>query len=107
VHWLLVAAICIPLRLDAAIAYLAANISNPFVAPFLVLAEVQIGSVILTGHSLALTARDLSDRGIGGLLAQTAVGTAVLSPGLAFVLGALTFGLVSLVRPRRGACDGS
>ena len=43
-HFPLCLAVCLPLQLDVVVAYLAANISNPLVAPFLVTAEVEIGS---------------------------------------------------------------
>lgn len=61
--------------------YLAANISNPLVAPFLVLAEVQVGSVLRRGTMHPLTVETL--RG--------------LSPwtfGLDLVVGAIVVGLV-------------
>ena len=94
-HWALVLAICLPLRLDAAASYLAANISNPFVAPFLLFAEVEIGSMVLTGHLLPVTAKGLSEHGVGGLLEETVVGTLLFAPSLALVLGAITYGLVA------------
>lgn len=49
-HWLLCLAVCLPFRLDAVLAYLGANISNPFVAPFLFTAELAIGALLLTGE---------------------------------------------------------
>jgi SAM-dependent methyltransferase len=53
-HLPIVLAICVPLRLDAPIAYVAANISLPFLAPFLWLAEIEIGAWLRTGIGLAL-----------------------------------------------------
>lgn len=55
-HLLLVIALALRFRLDGAIAYLAANISNPFVAPFLFTFEVQVGAVVLDGRPLVLGA---------------------------------------------------
>ena len=49
-HLPLCLVVCIPFGLDAVLAYVAANISNPLVAPFLVLSEVVIGSWLLHGH---------------------------------------------------------
>ena len=41
-HFLLCLSICVPLGLDLLICYLVANISNPLVAPFLVVLEVEL-----------------------------------------------------------------
>ena len=41
-HFPLCAAVCLPLRLDLVAAYLAAQVSNPFVAPFLVFSTVSV-----------------------------------------------------------------
>jgi len=99
-HWLLVLGICLPLRLDAPVAYLAANVSNPFFAPFLLFCEVQIGSLVLAGHSLAIAPRALADRGPGALAAETAVGTAIFAPAMALIFGAMAYALTALVRLR-------
>lgn len=102
-HLFLVMAICLPLKLDAPVSYLAANISNPLIAPFLLFAEVQIGSVMLTGRTLGFSAGELSARGVGGLALQTAIGTTVFAPAVGLILGALTYALVRVARRRRGA----
>src|SRR5687767_7898236 len=47
-HLPIILAVCLPLRLDAAVAYLAANISIPPIAPFLVFTAIQIGSRLRT-----------------------------------------------------------
>ena len=99
-HWAIVLAVCVPLELDAPVAYLAANVSNPFLAPFLFLAEVQIGSVLTTGALLPLTMAALQERGPGAFLTQTIVGIAVLAPVAALLFGALTYGIVALFRNR-------
>jgi len=46
-HWLIVIGVCVPLRLDAGVAYLAANISLPFIAPFITFAELETGAFVL------------------------------------------------------------
>src|SRR5258706_14982160 len=79
-HWAIVLAACVPLKLDAPVAYLAANISNPLFAPFLLLAEVQVGSVLTTGALLPLTMDALEARGPTGFITQTIVGITVLAP---------------------------
>jgi len=98
VHWALVIGVCLPLRLDVPVAYLAANISVPFIAPFLLLGEVQTGSLAMTGALLPLTADGMRSRGAGDYAAQLAVGTAILAPLSALVAGALTYVLVRLKR---------
>ena len=47
VHWALVLAICLPLRLDAGVAYLASNVSLPFFAPFITFAEIAVDARVL------------------------------------------------------------
>ena len=53
-HWLIVIAVCVPLRLDTGVAYLAANISMPFIAPFITFAEVETGALLLHGRFMAI-----------------------------------------------------
>ena len=93
-HLWIVIAVCVPLRLDAALAYLAANISLPFVIPFILLTEVELGSIARTGHALGLTAIE-AQRRASELAKELLVGTLILSPALAVVGGALTFGLAA------------
>ncbi|MGO8998498.1 MAG: DUF2062 domain-containing protein [Polyangiaceae bacterium] len=101
-HLWIVIAVCVPLRLDAALAYLAANISLPFVIPFILLAEVELGSLARTGHALALSAAEAQRRAFGELAKEVVVGTAILSPVLAVVGGAITFAIASrAVRAKR------
>jgi uncharacterized protein (DUF2062 family) len=105
-HFWLVVAVCVPLKLDAAVAYLAANISLPFIAPFLTLAEVEIGSVALTGHGVALSlesvrAHRLDD--VAHAAKVLVVGTLLFAPALAAVGTALTFALVTRARRQKRA----
>ena len=100
-HWAIVLAVCVPLRLDAPVAYLAANISNPLFAPFLLLAEVQIGSKVMTGALLPLTKEAVVERGPLAFLWQTVVGVAILAPLAAVVVGAITYAIASFVKKRR------
>lgn len=80
--------VCVPLRLDAVLAYVAANISNPLIAPILLFAEVQVGSWLLQGEWLALRVEELERRGLTGLVAQAALGSLVVGLAVA-ALGAL------------------
>ncbi len=94
--------ICLPLGLDAVVAYVAANISNPFVAPFLLLAEVEIGSLILHGHSLAFDLAAARSAKWQGLALEVGLGSVVLGSALACVGGGIAF-LVARRRSRPSA----
>ncbi len=97
-HLPLVLALCLPLKLDAALAYLAANISVPAVAPFLTLAEFEIGSVLLTGHGLPTSLAPVRAHAAALLVKEVVVGTAVFSPFVALLGGALAFLVVRVSR---------
>ncbi len=56
-HLPIVLLLCLRLRLDGALCYLAANISNPFFAPLLFTAEVQVGAFVLLGEVPPLSTR--------------------------------------------------
>lgn len=96
VHWFLVLAICMPLRLDAGVAYLAANVSLPIFAPFITFAEVEVGARMLHGAWVSLTPSEVKNLALGTVAAEVALGTAVVSVASALTGGALTYGLVSL-----------
>ncbi|MEO8876869.1 MAG: DUF2062 domain-containing protein, partial [Polyangiaceae bacterium] len=97
-HLPLVLAVCLPLGLDTPIAYLAANISLPFIAPFLAIAEIEIGSRVLTGAWIALTREGISKVGIRPFLREIVIGTILFSPLVASVGAMLTFAIASLFR---------
>ncbi len=74
------------LRLNQLTTYLAANLNNPFVAPFLIFAEVQVGALVRTGrlHPIALTElRRLSlwDFGLELVVGSLVVGAVVAAVG--------------------------
>jgi uncharacterized protein (DUF2062 family)/SAM-dependent methyltransferase len=103
-HLPLVLGLCLWLRLDAAVAYVAANVSNPFFAPALITAEVQAGALLRTGALLhldrALTRAGAFAQFTGDLL----VGAPAVGLGLAVAGGATTWGALALkrwIRPRR------
>src|SRR5947207_1950162 len=54
-HLLLCGVVGSVLRLNRLHMYLAANISNPLVAPFLVFSEIQTGALVRRGEFLGLT----------------------------------------------------
>ncbi|MEJ7734424.1 MAG: DUF2062 domain-containing protein [Polyangiaceae bacterium] len=102
-HTPLVLFFCIWLRLDAAVAWLASNISNPFFAWALLSLEVQVGAYILTGapihfgdeaHALGLS--ELLWRYSGfAFLGAPAVGAALAAVG-----AAITWGVLAVKRMR-------
>jgi uncharacterized protein (DUF2062 family)/SAM-dependent methyltransferase len=53
-HTPLVLGLCLWFRLDAAIAWVASNVSNPFFAPALLTAEVQVGAWLRTGAPIRI-----------------------------------------------------
>jgi len=84
-HFLLCLLWCLPLGLDFVATYLAANISNPFVAPFLVTLEVEVGSLVTTGHHAAFTLARAKQTGILGFAVQAAVGSLFVGAALAAI----------------------
>ena len=101
-HWLIVIAVCVPLRLDTGVCYLAANISMPFIAPFITFAEIEMGALLLHGHFMAMSPSDLKATGIGALVAELVIGTLVVAPAGGAVGGSLAYAFVSWRRRRRG-----
>jgi uncharacterized protein (DUF2062 family) len=102
-HLALVLALCLPLRLDAAVAYVASNVSLPFLAPFLVAAEITIGAAVL-GEPVSFAAATAFDKAaLAALGRELVVGTAVLAPLTSAVAFTLTFALLSRARARRRA----
>ena len=94
-HWLLVIALCVPLRLDVGVAYLAANISLPFIAPFITFAEIETGALVLHGHFMSIAPSDVKTMALRTLAAELVVGTAVVAPAGGAIGGAITYALVA------------
>jgi uncharacterized protein (DUF2062 family)/SAM-dependent methyltransferase len=100
-HFPLCVALCMPFGLDALTAYVAANVSNPLFAPFLLTAEIQVGSLLLDGHFVGFDPAHAAQIGIGGFVAQAVVGSLVVGIALA-AIGAL---VTSAVMRRRKVPD--
>ncbi|MDI1447386.1 DUF2062 domain-containing protein [Polyangium sp. 6x1] len=106
-HLLLVLVVCLRLRLHAVLAYAAANVSNPFFAPFLITAEIQVGARLRTGawlrleHPIEAGYRALADFAAYMLVGAPLVGLALAAAGfaltVAFVLSKRA------IRPASGA----
>ncbi len=88
-HLPLVLLVCIPARLDVVTAYLAANVSNPLFAPFLVFAEVQVGALMLTGKWAGFDLERARNLEVQDVLAFLALGSVVCGAALAAVGGVI------------------
>jgi len=100
-HTPLVLALCLWLRLDAAIMWVASNISNPFFAPVLLTAEVQMGAYLRTGAAIRFD-QEASRLAASELLVRYGgfafMGAPVVGLALAAIGGAVTFGGIALKR---------
>ncbi len=105
-HLPVIVFLCLWLRLDALVAYVAANISNPFVAPAIVTAEVEIGAFLRTGErphfERALTQTGALKHFAGDLV----LGAPVFGAGLAVVGGVITFVALAVAERVRPAGAG-
>ncbi len=98
-HTPLVLAICLWLQLDALLAWVASNVSNPLFSPFLLTAELQIGSYLHTGEALPLHRLEAAlETGFSGMLLYLFSGAALVALALALSGGGLTFALMRLKR---------
>src|SRR5690606_33131674 len=94
--------VCLPFRLDVVAAYLAAHVSNPLFAPFLLVAEAELGAVVLGRLPLTAAFESASELGWDEILVRTAVGSVVLGAVLGAAGGALAAGIA---RGRSSADD--
>ncbi len=100
-HLFVVLLVCLPLRLDAPLAYLAANISLPFVSPFIVLGEIEVGAWFRGGHAVTLDVDAVRAHGAGPFLVDLVVGTAIVAPLAALFGGAVTYRIARAAKKRR------
>lgn len=83
--------VCVPFRLDALLAYLGANISNPLFAPGLLALELQVGSLVLRQQTLALDLDQIMQQGLTSLVGELAIGSLLVGTFLAGITGAVAF----------------
>ncbi len=103
-HLPLVLAVCLLLKLDARVGAVASNVSIPPTAPFIAVAEIQLGALVRTGHALPFDRAALHARGLAAFAADLALGAALLAPAGGLALGALTWLVMAVAaRLRRGA----
>jgi uncharacterized protein (DUF2062 family)/SAM-dependent methyltransferase len=116
-HTTLVLLFCLWFRLDAAIAWVAANISNPFFAPALLTAELQVGAYLRTGRWLRLdqemsrwlrVEQDMNSmQAFSQFPGYVFLGAPVVGLALAVLGGALVFGAAALRRRRSPGLHGA
>jgi uncharacterized protein (DUF2062 family)/2-polyprenyl-3-methyl-5-hydroxy-6-metoxy-1,4-benzoquinol methylase len=102
-HFVLVMAACIPMRLDAVLSYLAANISNPLLAPFLIFSEVEVGAYLLTGRFVGFDVAQARATGAAGFASQLIVGSLAVGALLALLGFAVAWLVASRRSPRPAA----
>lgn len=91
-HWALVLLVCLPLRLDSALAFAATMISNPITLPLLIAAEIELGALLLGGQFDF--ARAMAGEDLGGTMLQLAVGTTALASAVSSVGTLIVFRVV-------------
>jgi SAM-dependent methyltransferase len=98
-HLLLVIAVGRLLGLNRLRMYIAANISNPFFAPLLILAEIQAGALIQRGetHDLTLAAIRATDPWTFGT--DLVIGSVVLGTAIGLAMAGLTWASVASAPP--------
>lgn len=92
-HFWICLGVALALRLDFPLAYLVANLSNPLVAPFLVLAELEIGSFVRSGRFPALSLDDVRARGFTGAFYDALVGGILIGAALATLGAAIAYAI--------------
>jgi uncharacterized protein (DUF2062 family) len=99
-HLPLCALVCLPLRLDLVVSYVAAHISNPFFAPALLVVEVDVGSLLLTGEHAAFDLARAEATGVGGFVLHAVLGSITVGATLAAAGGVAGFLLARALRRR-------
>ena len=95
-HFPLCVLACWPFGLDVIAAYLAAQISNPWFAPFLITLEARVGGFVLERGGLAV--ERIGTRELGDLFERTLVGGLVVGLALSLVGGLVTWLIASRTR---------
>lgn len=102
-HLPIVLLLSLRLRLDGALAYVAANISNPFFAPFLFAGQVQLGALVLEGKLPEMGTKLEMAHALSSFPKYLAVGSPLVGIGAAVVLGAFALAFTWLKRRVVGA----
>jgi len=78
-------------RLNRLKLYLAANVSNPLMAPWLLFAEIQIGAYLRRGTFQSLSLDAIRATGVGALGGELLLGSVVLGAGLGALVAGATY----------------
>jgi uncharacterized protein (DUF2062 family) len=98
---LLVLLLCLPFRLDSALAYVVCHVSNPLTMPLFLWIELQIGSRVMTGHGVAMQFDEVKRLGLATLGSQIAVGAVTSAAALGGIGAALTWVVAHRLRDAR------
>ena len=104
-HFFICVGVAWLLRLNQPTTYLAANISNPLVAPFLIFGAIQIGQRLLVGRWLPLSLAELHARGAATFFGAWLLGSVVLGAVLGVVGSGLTYAAVDFWRVHRSPLE--
>lgn len=99
-HLLICLVLATLLRLNRALTYAAANISNPWFAPFLIAASIQTGHRVLSGAWLPLSLAQSRAIESGRFVRDWMVGSVVLGVAIALPAGLLAWWLARAYRRR-------
>jgi 2-polyprenyl-3-methyl-5-hydroxy-6-metoxy-1,4-benzoquinol methylase/uncharacterized protein (DUF2062 family) len=97
-HTPIVLFLCVWFRLDAALCWVASNISNPFFAPFLLTAEATTGHYVRTGEIVRFDVEVTRASGLAGIAGDTFLGAPFIGLGLAIAGSAVVYGSLVLKR---------
>lgn len=89
-HFFMSMGVALILRLNKVIVYAAANISNPVLAPLLILASYQIGFFLFNGTFAPLNITTIKESGVGSFR-YWLIGSLILGGILGSALGLLTY----------------
>jgi uncharacterized protein (DUF2062 family) len=98
-HLLICSAVGSLLRLNRLKVYLAANVSNPLVAPWLILAEIQVGARLRHGAFMPLTREALAAVGLWTFAGDLLLGSLVVGSALGILAAWATY---ATLRQNRG-----
>lgn len=88
------------LHLNRVVMYLAANISVPVIAPFLIFGSIQLGTLALTGQFLPVDWAHMRALDPHGFFSAWLLGSVLLGSGLGAPAGLATFLLMRVYRHR-------
>ncbi len=96
-HTPIVLTVCILLQLDALLAWVCSNISNPFFAPFLMTGEVQVGAYVQKGELIYITPDVVMKEG-DRFVSYLFIGAPIVAAGLALIGAVVVFVGMSIKR---------